>query len=89
MGHENDDRLDIKSAPHDTGFLKTLITLKKMSPTGDQWNVSVISPEEFQRDEPTWVPIDKGWRRAQKYCQYLRTGTERGRNIKLVMAKFS
>ena len=26
----------------------------------------MISPEEPQRDQPTWVPIGKGWRRAQK-----------------------
>ena len=32
----------------------------------------MISPEEPERDEPTWVPIDK--------AQYLRTGTERGSN---------
>ena len=47
----------------------------------------MISPEESQRDEPTWVPIDKGWWRVQKYCLVLRTGTERGSNIKPAMTK--
>ena len=65
MGHEDDDRHDMEPAPHNTGFFKTSSLFKKMSTDGDQWNVSVISLEEPQRDEPTWVPIDKGWRRAQ------------------------
>ena len=34
MGHEDDDNHDIESTPHDTGFLKTSSSFKKMPPTG-------------------------------------------------------
>ena len=86
MGHEDDDCHAIEPAPHNIGFCKTSSSFKKMSPTGTSGMFS-ISPEEPQRDEPTWVPIDDGGRK--NIAQYLRPGTERGRNIKLVIAKFS
>ena len=48
-------------APHDTGFFKILFSLKKNDTDGDQWNVFVISSEDLERDEPTWVVIVEGW----------------------------
>ena len=49
-------------------IMQDLVLIEEDVSDGHQWNVSVISPEEPQRDQPTWVPIDNGWRRAQKYC---------------------
>ena len=72
MGHEDDDRHDVESAPH--RIFQDLVLIQNDVSDGHQWNVSVISPEEPQRDQPTWVPIDKGWRRRKNIAQYLRTG---------------
>ena len=76
MGHEDDDRHVGEAASHKIIQVHALI--QEDVSDGHQWNVSVISPEERQSDQPTWVPIDKGWRRRKNIAQYLRTGTERG-----------
>ena len=66
MGHEDYDRHEKGSAPHRI-FQDLALTEEDVS-DGHQWNVSAISPEERQSDQPTWVPVDKGWRRSQKNC---------------------
>ena len=78
MGHDEDH--DIESAAHNTGFFKTSSSSKKMTLDGDQWNVSVISQEELQSDEPTWCQLMKVGGGHKNIAQYLRTRTERGSN---------
>ena len=46
--------------PHHTQGFKNLVLIQENVSDGNQWNVFVISPVEPQRDELTWVPIDKG-----------------------------
>ena len=79
MDHEDDDRHDKEPAPHNTGFFKTSSSIQEDVTDGDQWIVSVISPEEPQRDEPTGVPINKGWRRAPNYCLVSANRTPHGK----------
>ena len=66
MGHEDENRHDVESAPHRS--FQDLVLFEEDVSDGRQWKVAVISPEERQSDQPTWVPIDNGWRRPQKYC---------------------
>ena len=87
MGDEDDDRHEKESAPH-TGFFKNLVLIQENVFDGNQWNVFVISPEEPQRDELTWCQLIRVDGERKNIDQYLRTGTERGSNIKPVMTKF-
>ena len=80
MGHEDDDRHAQNSYTQHRIF-QDVVFIQEDAIDGDQWNVSVIRSEEPQSDEPTWVLIVEGWRRAQKYCSVTGTGTERGSNI--------
>ena len=43
-----------------------LVPVHRDVSVGYQGDVYDVSPEELQSDQPTWVPIDKGWWRAQR-----------------------
>merc|ERR1719323_1670298 len=53
-----------KTTPH--RIFQDLVLIQEDVSNGHQWNLFVISPEERQSDQPTWVPIDKSWWRAQE-----------------------
>ena len=75
VSHEDDDRHDVETAP-DRIFQDLALVQKEVS-DGHQGNVCFISPEELQSDQPTLVPIDKGWWRAQhKWLSIFETGLE-------------
>ena len=77
VSHEDDDRHDVETAPD--RIFQDLETIQEEASDGHQGNVCVISPEEFQSDQPTLVPIDKGLVESAKYMtQYLRNGIGRG-----------
>ena len=89
MGHEDDDRHEKESAPHNTGFFKTSSSFEKMSLTG----TSGMFPRSVQKNLNVMNQLGCQLTRVgggrKNIAQYLRTGTERGSNIKPVMAKFS
>ena len=42
-------------------IFQDLVLTEENDTDGDQWNVFVISSEDLERDEPTWVVIVEGW----------------------------
>ena len=74
MGHEDDDRHDVESAPH--RIFQDFVLFEEDVSDGRQWNVAVISPEEPQSDQPTWSQLTKVGGGRKNIAQYLRTGAE-------------
>ena len=61
MRHEDEDGNDVETTPH--WVFQHLVFIQKDVSNENCWDILVVGPEESQRNQPTWPPVNKrGWR---------------------------